>query len=168
MPSCIVEEGIGRGVGVPGVFVQRTVDRVGSRLGHQRYLCSGAAAHVGPSVGGCGSKLLDRIECRSQHAGKRGSKLFVIHVYAIQRNIALIALAAIDGAAAIIVTLAGIAEISDAGLNREQADDVSCVEGQFENRTCADGIADAWRPGVLTCTVSALTDTVCCTAPTVK
>ena len=77
-----------------------------------------------------------------RHARKSGSKLLIVHIHAVQRDVALIAFAAIDGTAAIVVPLAGIAEKGDSGLDREQADYIARIKREFQNRTRSDRVAN--------------------------
>src|SRR5262245_24204311 len=115
------------------VLIQRAMNGVGPRFGDQCYLSTGGTADVRTAVSRCGSKLLNGIERRAQNAGEGRAVLLIVHVHTVECDVALIAFAAVDRAAAIIVTLARITKEGHARLNRKKTDDISGLEGKLEN-----------------------------------
>ena len=103
--GAIVEEAVGGGFGAAAIFVQRAVKLVGAGLGHQRDVGARAAAGAGVAVGGGGAELFHGIEGDAQHAGEGRARVLIVHVGAVQRDVGLIGLAAVDRAAARIEIL---------------------------------------------------------------
>src|ERR1019366_8508912 len=98
--------------------IKRAMVLVGSGFGDQRDIGAGAAACIGAAIGGGNAELLHRVGRHPQNAGKGGAVGFRKHIRAIQRNIGLVAPAAVDGAAAVVQ--ASRTERTEAGDSRLQ------------------------------------------------
>ena len=102
MPEAVQEELVGGRRRVAVVLVERAVQFVGAALGHQRHLRAGGAAAVGVGVHGGDAELLHRIRGHAQDAGEGVAVHLVVDVHAVQRDVGLVALAAVDRAVAVV------------------------------------------------------------------
>lgn len=112
---------------------------VGAALGHQGDLGAGGAAQLRAGIGGDGPEFFHRVERHSQHAGESRVVLLVVHVHAVERDVGLVVLAAVDRPAAVI---GPIAQVRYTRFQGKKPDHVPRLKGQLRDRLSADGVAD--------------------------
>ena len=113
------------------------MELIGAALGDQRDLGAGGAAFIGVAVGGGDAELLDRIDGHVENAGHGGAAVLVDDVGAIEGDVALVALTAVD-----------VAALIDARLERQERGDVSRVGRQFHDLVALNGVAEGGIDGI--------------------
>src|SRR5258707_1467549 len=95
-------------------------------LGHERHLRARALALVGAIVGGGHTKFLNGILRDRQNGSERVAVGLVVHVYAVQRDVALMAARAVHRSIARVLILVStpIARVGHAWLQAKHVRDV--------------------------------------------
>src|ERR1035437_4241434 len=148
--GAIAEKVVGRGFGAAPVFIHGPVEIVGAGVRHQRNIGAGCAALGGVPIRRRAAALRHRIGSHSEHAGERGPGALIVHINAVQRDVALIAPAAVHGTVAIVdvggvVVAGGVvvgAEIRDARLELQQVGHVAGEGGQLDDGLLDNRIAE--------------------------
>ena len=127
------------------VFVCCSVEFVGTGLGHQGDLRSGAAPGIRIRTGGGDAELLGGIERRPQNAGEGIAVLLVVVIQTIEGYVGLVGACAGDGAAAAILVLLVrrlLAKIQNSRLQAQQVGHVAPFHRQRLDGGVVDGVAD--------------------------
>src|SRR5262249_32839582 len=103
--GCLYEIVIRTGDGVAVILVKRSVERIGTTFRDQCHLGAGSSALIGIVIGSGHAEFLHGIEGRRQHRGKGISAGLIVNVYAVQRNVALVATSSVDRSAAGVLVL---------------------------------------------------------------
>ena len=126
------------------------MDAVGTALGHKCDLSGRRSAFIGPIIRGGDAELLHRIECDRQDGGE-GIAVLIVGRDAIDRDVALIAVGAVDGSASgidVFVDALVIAGISYARLQAEQIRNVAALQRQLLDLILIKGVAQRCVRGV--------------------
>src|SRR5580704_18085236 len=109
------------------------MESICAALGHQSDLRARALPLVGAVVGGGYTKFLNGILRYRQHGGERVTVGLVVHVHAVQRDVALIAARAIyRSIPGILIFVADtITRVGHPRLQAEQVGDVAALKGEL-------------------------------------
>src|SRR5579863_1222318 len=139
-------------------FVSATMEGIGSPLGDERGLCSLRIPLRSPEVGGGDAEFLDGGDGHGKYSREGGSSCItdssatalVVDVNAIESDVVLVAMGAIDGAAARVVHRRVITVSSGdyTGLKRQKSGDIATVQWHLANLSPAERIALAGVSGV--------------------
>ncbi len=133
---------VSAGEGVAVVLVEGAVEIVGATLGDERDLSAGGTAAIGVVVGGGDAKFLDGVEGNREHGSEGVAASLVIDVDTVKGDVALVAVGAVDRAAAaveVLIDVAAVSGIGDAGLKREQIGHIAGFDGQLLNLVLVEG-----------------------------
>lgn len=122
-----------------------TVELIRAAFGDQLHLGAGRTPLIRISVRRCHAKFFNGIESRAQRACKRIPGCLVIIIDSVERQIGLVAAAAIHGATAAVtrkVHLAAIRDRYDAGLQTQNACGIPPFEWQSRNFRLVERISN--------------------------
>lgn len=128
----LVEEIVGYGEGGTVVPVNRAVELIGTGFSDEADLRAGGASGIGVRETGNDAKLPDRILCLAKDTSEGEAINLTIVVYAIQRDVALIGTATVDGATTAVLhgRIAGRRQIEDARLEGENIGHITRLTGE--------------------------------------
>ena len=129
----VVKEIVGVQHIIAQVFIKGAMKTVGAGFCDQRHLRARRTAFVRPVVGRGHTKLLHGIQGDGQHGCEGVSINLVIHIDAVQGEIALVAAGSVYRAAArivILIDVGAVACIGDAVLEAQQIGHVAAFQGQ--------------------------------------
>src|SRR5215471_116957 len=137
---------VGAGIGIAEIFIKRTVKTIGAAFGDERDLGARRASRISTIIRGRHAEFLHGIESDGQNRRERIAVHLIVDIDAIEGDVRLIAVGAVDGTVARVVGLRietfPMPVVGDTSLQRQQIWNVAPFHRKLLHLNLIEGIAD--------------------------